>query len=183
VLSLIAAFHSFMTRLKQQMEGESSHDAEKQKNSKRKNYQRRRSSKPINWRVLLSHEIQRHLPDHKTAAVIRYRQLTGADVLDAEQTIAYHVAHPNQIPAHFRHYELSDEQISSLHQMLRQGRRAEAHTRYQDMTGVDEFAAEVGLDILAHDIVIAEAPSDRSHVADPHSDEYSSINPQSKPKG
>jgi hypothetical protein len=66
------------------------HDAEKQKNIKEKHYHMgSRLSKPVNWRVLLSHEIQRHLPDQKTEAIIRYRQLTGADVQDATQTIAY----------------------------------------------------------------------------------------------
>jgi hypothetical protein len=132
-------------------------DAEKQKNIKEKHYHMgQRLSKPVNWRVLLSHEIQRHLPDQKTEAIIRYRQLTGADVQDATQTIAYHIAYPNHVPAHFVHYELTDEQIGSLHRMLRRGKRAEAHKRYQEMTGIDQFAADIGLDILEQQLLVEE---------------------------
>jgi hypothetical protein len=112
----------------------------------------------VNWRVLLSREIQRYLPDQKTEAIIRYRQLTGADVQDATQTIAYHITYPNHVPAQFVHYELTDEQIDSIHRLLRRGKRDEAHRRYQDMTGIDQFAADIGLDILEQQLLIEEEP-------------------------
>jgi len=157
VLSLIAAFQLFIARLKQQILRESDQDTEKQKNIKEKRYHMgSRLSKPVNWRVLLSQEIQRCLPDHKTEAMDRYRQLTGADAQDAEQTIGYHVAYPNHVPARFVHYDLTDEQISSLHKMLRQGKRSEAHKRYQELTGIDQFAADVGLDILEQQVLSKE---------------------------
>jgi hypothetical protein len=157
VPSLKAAFQSFISRLKQQVGRESFQVKEKLKDSKQKRDHRgRRPSRPINWRVLLSQEIQRCLPDHKTEAIIRYRQLTGADVQDAEQTIGYHIAYPNQVPANFRHEGLSDEQILSLYQMLRHGKREEAHKQYQAITGLDQFAADVGLDVLEQDVLIQE---------------------------
>jgi hypothetical protein len=122
--------------------------------------------------VLLSHDIQRHLPDHKTEAMDRYRQLTGADAQDATQTIAYHVAYPNHVPARFVHYDLTDEQIASLHKMLRQGKRAEAHRRYQELTGIDQFAADIGLDILEQQVLIEEEQFARLHrMTDASSDE------------
>ncbi|GEM_PF-3081944 len=165
-----------MFNLKRQIQRLSYQGDEKQKNSKQKNDQTgRRHSKPINWRVLLSYEIQRCLPDHKTEAMIRYRQLTGADVQDAEQTIAYHIAHPHQVPASFRHYELSDEQIASLCKLLRQGKRTEAHTHYQALTGVDQFATDVGLDILEQDILIQDEHfTTLREIADSHVDDADS---------
>lgn len=150
-------YYVFMARLKNQRDRLPSEDAQKQKNIKQKHYHMgSRLSKPVNWRVLLSQEIQRHLPDHKTEAMDRYRQLTGADAQDATQTIAYHIAYPNHVPARFVHYELTDEQISSLHKMLRQGKRADAHKRYQALTGIDQFAADIGLDILEQQVLSEE---------------------------
>jgi hypothetical protein len=132
-------------------------ESEKQQIIKEKRYHMgARLSKPVNWRVLLSNEIQRYLPDQKTEAIIRYRQLTGADVQDATQTIAYHIAYPNHVPAQFVHYELTDEQIGSLHGLLRKGKRDEAHRRYQEMTGIDQFAADIGLDILEQQLLVEE---------------------------
>lgn len=157
VLLMIVGYYVFMARLKDQLASLSPVDAEKQKLIKEKHYHMgSRLSKPVNWRVLLSREIQRYLPDQKTEAIIRYRQLTGADVQDATQTIAYHIAYPNHVPARFVHYDLTDEQISSLHKMLRQGKRAQAHKRYQELTGIDQFAADIGLDILEQQVLLEE---------------------------
>lgn len=177
VLLLIVAFHVFMTHLKQHMDQGSYQDTEKQKNIKEKHYHMgSRLSKPVNWRVLLSQEIQRHLPDHKTEAMDRYRQLTGADAQDATQTIAYHVAYPNHVPARFVHYDLTDEQISSLHKMLHQGKRAEAHRRYQELTGIDQFAADIGLDILEQQVSSEDESFDRLRdIEDAESNEIEQI--------
>jgi hypothetical protein len=157
IMLFLMLFILYLAAMGDRKHARSNQDIEKQKNIKEKHYHMgQRLSKPVNWRVLLSHEIQRHLPDQKTEAIIRYRQLTGADVQDATQTIAYHIAYPNHVPAHFVHYELTDEQIGSLHRMLRRGKRAEAHKRYQEMTGIDQFAADIGLDILEQQLLVEE---------------------------
>jgi hypothetical protein len=155
VISVLFMPDRIQTRIRQQFSKAKMSDKEKLIKEKRY-HMGARLSKPVNWRVLLSREIQRHLPDQKTEAIIRYRQLTGADVQDATQTIAYHIAYPNHVPAHFVHYELTDEQIASLHRLLRRGKRDDAHRRYQEMTGIDQFAADIGLDILEQQLSIED---------------------------
>lgn len=123
----------------------------------------------FDWNVLLSPEMKAYLPNRKIEAIKLYRERTGVGLKEAKDAIDDYFAHPDDVPAKIRRFDLSGQQAAGIRDLLREGKRAEAQKIYQAFMGVDQFTASEAIDALEREV---QDEASRSHFGDESSSHH-----------
>lgn len=110
----------------------------------------------LNWNALADDELQSYLPGRKINAIKRYRDLTGADLKTAKQSIEYIIANPEALAKAKNKLtnaasRLADQAGDGVRDLIAEGKFDEAIRVYAQFMGVDQFTARDAIEQLQRD--------------------------------
>lgn len=97
----------------------------------------------MDWDALADSDLQASLPNRKINAIKRYRELTGAGLREAKDTIDYVIANPDALSKRKSGMAgLAAEGGAGLRDLIAEDRLDEAVRVYAQFMGVDQFTAK-----------------------------------------